>query len=387
MARGSVNSPGKAGYDLDQHLNNKGNPHETTASQIELEDGRSVEEAIGDKQDKLAGRQGQVVGFDGSGNAVPMDPSSGGMTQEKADERYLKLEGGTVSGDVRIEGTISFGDRDSRYPYIAPGASGDVPTLEILGQFGDEDTRITGIANPQNENDAANKGYVDNAVSECENQMNESLALAVTTMSEQINAVAGDMDGKISGLQDAANGQGCGTCGTTAATVAKIGTLSGFVRRDGSVVALRFSYANTATSPTLNVNSTGAAPIYNCYTNAAVTSGDIGASVTHYFVYNGSQWVLLNPASLQAKPKSVSVSLTTSGWNASTKKQTVAVTGVVATVTAQKLELWATTETAVNALREAGVRIVSRAANSVTFACDAIPTANISCYVGITPLT
>lgn len=90
-------------------------------------------------------------------------------------------------------------------------------------------------------------------------------------------------------------GRGYGTCGSAAATVAKTAALSGFVRQTGSVVAIRFTYANTASNPTLNVNSTGAAAIYNCYTNAAIVSGNITAGMTALFVFNGSQWVLLNP--------------------------------------------------------------------------------------------
>lgn len=103
--------------------------------------------------------------------------------------------------------------------------------------------------------------------------------------------------GQTSALSAAkALGRGYGTCSTAAATAAKIGTLSGFVRQTGAIVAIRFTYTNTASSPTLNVNSTGAAAIYSCYTNAAIVNGNITAGMTALFVFNGMQWVLLNPA-------------------------------------------------------------------------------------------
>ncbi|MCC8122714.1 MAG: hypothetical protein LIO58_04155 [Oscillospiraceae bacterium] len=91
--------------------------------------------------------------------------------------------------------------------------------------------------------------------------------------------------------------RGYGTCATAAATAAKVGTLSGFVRQTGAVVGIKFTYANTAASPTLNVNSTGAAAIYDHSTGTYPLAGAIGAGMTHLFQYNGSQWVLLNPRS------------------------------------------------------------------------------------------
>lgn len=86
-----------------------------------------------------------------------------------------------------------------------------------------------------------------------------------------------------------------GTCTTAAGTAAKVATLSGFTLTTGSIVAIKFSNFNTHTSPSLNVNSTGAKPIYDYRTNSYP---DVGAimSGTHLFVYNGAQWVLLNPA-------------------------------------------------------------------------------------------
>lgn len=60
-----------------------------------------------EKQDKLTGTQGQVVGFDSGGNAVPQDAPQSGMTQEQADQRYLQLSGGTMTGELALEGFIT----------------------------------------------------------------------------------------------------------------------------------------------------------------------------------------------------------------------------------------------------------------------------------------
>lgn len=56
-----------------------------------------------EKQDKLTGTQGQVVGFDSGGNAVPQDAPQSGITQEQADQRYLQLSGGTMTGELALQ--------------------------------------------------------------------------------------------------------------------------------------------------------------------------------------------------------------------------------------------------------------------------------------------
>ena len=91
----------------------------------------------------------------------------------------------------------------------------------------------------------------------------------------------------------AALGIGYGTCSTAAATVAKAATLAGFTLVVGGIVSVNFTNANTAASPTLNVNSTGAKSIY-C-NGAASVSGQIPSGMA-LCQYDGTYWQLLNPA-------------------------------------------------------------------------------------------
>lgn len=82
-----------------------------------------------------------------------------------------------------------------------------------------------------------------------------------------------------------------GTCSTAAATVAKVVTLSGFTLYTGATVTVYFTYANTASSPTLNVNDTGAKNIQ--VKNANITKPYYwDATDTVTFTYNGSYWVM-----------------------------------------------------------------------------------------------
>ena len=84
-----------------------------------------------------------------------------------------------------------------------------------------------------------------------------------------------------------------GTSSTSASTAAKTSTITGFVRRTGSIVGISFTYANTASTPTLNVNSTGAANIQ--YNGAAPASDMLAATTVHIFQFDGTNWQLLNP--------------------------------------------------------------------------------------------
>lgn len=87
-----------------------------------------------------------------------------------------------------------------------------------------------------------------------------------------------------------------GTCATAAGTAAKVVTLSntdGWELKAGTIVGVKFTNSNTASSCTLNVNSSGAKSIY--YNNAAYTGSSTTvcgeASKVLYYMYDGTYWV------------------------------------------------------------------------------------------------
>lgn len=85
-----------------------------------------------------------------------------------------------------------------------------------------------------------------------------------------------------------------GTCSVAAATAAKTVALTGFTLATGAVVIVKFTYANTVASPTLNVNSTGAKSIY--INGAAMTaSNGWAAGACVMFVYDGTQYHAVTP--------------------------------------------------------------------------------------------
>lgn len=86
-----------------------------------------------------------------------------------------------------------------------------------------------------------------------------------------------------------------GVCGTAAGTAAKAVTVdtkdSAFELVAGAAVLVKFSNKNSASSPTLNVNSTGAKPIYRYGTTAASTSDATTgwrAGAVILFIYDGT---------------------------------------------------------------------------------------------------
>lgn len=79
-----------------------------------------------------------------------------------------------------------------------------------------------------------------------------------------------------------------GTCATSAATAAKVVTCANFlVLEAGARVAVKFTYANSASAPTLNVNGTGAKTI-KC-TGFTLTNMWAAGSVID-FIYDGTNW-------------------------------------------------------------------------------------------------
>ena len=79
-----------------------------------------------------------------------------------------------------------------------------------------------------------------------------------------------------------------GVCSTAAATAEKEVACAGFNKVAGAWVVVTFAETNTADDPTLNVNSTGAAPIY--YQGAAIPKSQLAPGRFRLFVYDGTNY-------------------------------------------------------------------------------------------------
>ena len=101
-----------------------------------------------------------------------------------------------------------------------------------------------------------------------------------------------------------------GTCSTAAATVAKTVSCTGFTLVTGAEITIRFTVTNTAASPTLNVNNTGAKAIV--YRNAAISAGYLAANRVYKFVYDGTNYELIGDINTNTNNKTT-MTVTTSG--------------------------------------------------------------------------
>ena len=83
-----------------------------------------------------------------------------------------------------------------------------------------------------------------------------------------------------------------GICETEAATAAKVVTCDEFSLKKGVLLAVQFTYGNTGTSPSMNVNGTGARAI--CGMNGYYVSTNMWTDKqVVLFVYNGTWWIAL----------------------------------------------------------------------------------------------
>ena len=93
------------------------------------------------------------------------------------------------------------------------------------------------------------------------------------------------------GTAEWGSGSYYGVCSTPGTSDSKAVNAEGFSLMAGAEVTVKFTETNTAHSPKLNVNGTGAKPIY--FHGAAIPSGYPEAGSVYGFRYNGVQWELV----------------------------------------------------------------------------------------------
>lgn len=161
---------------------------------------------------------------------------------------------------------------------------------------------------------------------------------------------------------------------------------------EGQILAKTSSGAAWVDAPESGLTQEQADERYLQLNSDAMITGDVtfkygadfdGSKITSVGTpVNGSDGA--NKSYVDSKaPTSVAITLTTSGWSSNT--QTVTVSGVSATETAQLI----TPTPAIasqSAYYEAGIMCTGQAANSLTFTCQTVPTSNLTVYVVIQPL-
>ena len=131
-----------------------------------------VDTQLSTKLTTPTGTKGQLLGFTSDNTVGAVDAPESGLTQEKADGRYLQLTGGALSGNLTIEsGSLWLRGEDcgiwgssdfSELNFVVNGTE----VLKVNGGSVSLPTGLTisGVRTPTSDSEAANKQYVDNLV-------------------------------------------------------------------------------------------------------------------------------------------------------------------------------------------------------------------------------
>ena len=111
------------------------------------------------------------------------------------------------------------------------------------------------------------------------------------------------------------------TCSTAAATAAKTVSLENYELKDGNVIYIKFTNDNTAASPTLNINSTGAKAIN--YRGSAVDSSYIKSKKIYQMFYTNGVYEIVGDLAEAAKDNTPTATTTTPGLLAPTDKEKI----------------------------------------------------------------
>ena len=309
------------------------------------------------KQDKLTGQPGQVVGFDAEGNAIAQTPPE--------------------TGDVKADGSVPM--------------TGD---LNMGGH------RITNVSAPTQPTDAVRQSDLKTVSDEVDGII--SGATPIILPPATITKIGGVKIGD--GVEVAEDGTISVTPGLTQSEAdARYLQLSGGTIEVDATVSAALTLKNTYSTGNDNDTDVNRTAYLDFETgNGKVVREsmdyDAGYAAVSFHDVENDDFVmisgLLDPvygadaatkAYVDSKaPISVPVTLTTSGWSSNT--QTVTVSGVSASETAQLI----TPTPAIasqSAYYEAGIMCTGQAESSLTFTCQTVPTTNMIVYVVIQPLS
>ena len=158
--------------------------------------------------------------------------------------------------------------------------------------------------------------YPDMTVGEATHSQNADAAINATNSTNAVNAQSATQAtnaanaaqaSKLSNARaiDGVNFDGTagivhyGVCSTAAGTTAETVSLAGFTLVAGARITVKFTTANTVSSPTLNVNGTGEKDIK---ADNSITDVKWPAGAIMEFLYDGTDWLCIAGYKLSGKP-------------------------------------------------------------------------------------
>ena len=243
----------------------------------------------GNKHIPTGGSSGQVLKYSASGTAAwaTLTAADVGAAPSTIDTGVMSVATGSANGTLSVDGTdvavkgLGSAAYTASTAYAAASHGNHVPTTQTASNsvfLRNDNTWAT--VTPANIGAAAS--------SHTHNYAGSSSAGGVATSAAKLST-ARAIDGV--NFDGTAAITHFGTCDTAAATAAKTVACTSFTLVTGSRIVVKFTVTNTAASPTLNVNSTGAKAIQ--YRGSAISAGYLAANRTYEFIYDGTNYQLV----------------------------------------------------------------------------------------------
>lgn len=171
---------------------------------------------------------------------------------------------------------------------------------EVANTYATKESVPTNVTDLDDADNYATKDYADDAADTAEANAKADTTTKLQsyyTKTETDSAISQTAEGittRVTKLETRSAGN-YATSSTGAGTTAKVATIvpavTGWELYKGAVMTVKFTAANTASAPTLNINSTGAKPI-KTYSGGNLSEAEYkwDAGTTMSFVYDGTNW-------------------------------------------------------------------------------------------------
>lgn len=236
------------------------------------------------------------------GNVAYADKATYDKNGKDISTTYLPLAGGTMDDDVNIKFSRTSDDRyyNLGYKGISFAAPSTATWSAGINLYKNDGSTLMGALGAHGTGEAISNYFIGSSYSDplfkLDTSGNGTFKGSVTATSFSGNAssatklaTARTIDGV--SFNGSANITHYGTCSTAAGTKAKDVVLSGFSLVTGARINVNFSNTNSADNITLNVNGTGAIPVF--YVNSQMTARTLKLQGKHVygFVYDGTNWI------------------------------------------------------------------------------------------------
>lgn len=221
--------------------------------------------------------------FDGSADVSwTLADIGAAASDHNHDSTYVNVSGDTMTGGLTLSnGSSAYNDKGIIFTNgsrIGENGGGDLGIYAANGLY-------IKPSSPTASSSTEGIRITSNGLYPCVNNT-ELLGLSNNKWS---NVYATTFTGNLNG---ASNANIYLTSATAAGTAAKTASYTGFSLLTGSSIYIKFDKTNTAESPTLNIEGTGAKEIW--YKGAIVKYQGIATGITYHMMYDGSKWQIIN---------------------------------------------------------------------------------------------